>query len=136
MKAIGIDLVEIKRIQRAQSRFGQTFLQRLFTQAELSLGSRHSGRRQAEFWAGRFAAKEAVAKALGTGFGSALGWRDIEIGASGLGAPQVRLLGAAGTLARQRGISGVLVSLTHSREYAMAIAVALGEKEDVEISGS
>ena len=128
MKGSGIDLVEIQRIGETYQRRGSKFLERLFTAEERAQGSFHRGRRQLEFWAGRFAAKEAVAKALGVGFGKSLSWQEIEILADSRGAPYVLLSGSAAALAREASIGKVLVSITHSKEYAMALAVAVGEE--------
>lgn len=130
MKGIGIDLVEIARIGKAIQRRGPVFLERLFTPLELERGKNHRGKRQLEFWAGRFAGKEAVAKALAVGFGSKLSWQDIEILANSQGAPQVKLSGSAQKLAEDSGIDQILISLTHTQDHAMAIAMALEKREE------
>lgn len=118
----GIDLIEIARIQQAVARYGERFLQRIFTLAELQACA---GR--AESLAARFAAKEAVAKALGTGIGP-VGWREIEIVGNEVEAPQVRLHSRAAEAARRLGLTSWSLSLTHSREMAAAVVVALGEE--------
>jgi holo-[acyl-carrier protein] synthase len=133
MRGIGIDLVEIKRITEAIS---PAFLERLFTPLELEAGAGHRGKRQGEFWAGRFAGKEAVAKALGMGFGSKLSWQEIEILANRHGAPQVQLSGKARVLARSSGIAQILISITHTEHYAMALALATERREDNETGHS
>lgn len=121
----GIDLIEIARIQQAMARHGERFLQRIFTPAELQACA---GR--AESFAARFAAKEAVAKALGTGIGP-VGWREIEIVGNEVEAPQVRLYDRAAEVAQRLGLTSWSISLTHSREMAAAVAVALGEEGGV-----
>ncbi len=78
-------------------------------------------------FAARFAAKESVAKAFGTGIGACAGWRDIEVVKSPAGAPEIRLHGAAAAFAAAAGITGVLLSLSHSKTYAVANAVAVKE---------
>ncbi len=117
----GIDLIEIARIRQAVERYGERFLRRIFTAAELQ-----SCVGRAESLAARFAAKEAVAKALGTGIGP-VGWREIEIAGSKVEATQVRLHGRAAAAARRLGLTSWSLSLTHSREMAVAVAVALGK---------
>lgn len=121
----GIDLIEIARIQQAVARHGERFLQRIFTPAE-----RQACAGRAESLAARFAAKEAVAKALGTGIGP-VGWREIEIVGKEAESPQVRLHGRAAETAQRLGLTAWSISLTHSREMAAAIAAALGEEGEV-----
>jgi holo-[acyl-carrier protein] synthase len=118
----GIDLIEIGRIQAAWARHGERFLKRLFTPVEVEACA---GR--AESLAARFAAKEAVAKALGTGIGP-VGWLEIEIAGHEFEAPRVQLHGRAARQARQLGLTCWSVSLTHSREMAVAVVVAWGEE--------
>ena len=114
--AIGIDIIEIDRIDRAISRWQDSFLKRIYTQAELE------GHHNISSLAARFAAKEAVMKALGTG-ARGVGWRDIEILANGDGAPLVRLCGRAGERSKELGIARFSISMSHSREYAVAFVV-------------
>jgi holo-[acyl-carrier protein] synthase len=122
IRGCGIDLVEISRIEQTLKRFGQRFLERMFTPGEreycLARGS------PAQSLAARFAAKEAVAKALGLGLGQ-FSWQDIEIVRSGAGRPEVRLQGVAWTKAQTLGVERVLVSLSHTHKYAVAQAVAV-----------
>lgn len=120
--ATGIDLIEIKRIQEALERHGDRFLRRVFTGAELAA----SGGR-AQSLAARFAAKEAVAKALGYGIGE-IGWQEIEVVGDENNAPMLRLHGAAERIARRKGLLDWSLSLTHGREQAIAVAVAVGER--------
>lgn len=118
--ASGVDLVEIKRVEAAVERHGERFLSRIFTPAELAICH---GR--AESLAARFAAKEAVAKALGRGIGE-IGWRDIEVTSDDLKAPSLALSGEAQRLAREQGLETWSISLSHERQFAIAFAVALG----------
>ncbi len=115
--AVGVDVVEISRIAAAVTRYGERFLSRVFTADERAYAA---GRAPA--LAVRFAAKEATAKALGTGIGS-VGWRDIEIRNDADGRPSVTLHGTAADVARQAGFLEWQVSVTHSRETATAFVV-------------
>jgi holo-[acyl-carrier protein] synthase len=118
---IGLDLVEVGRFEGVLSRQGERFIKRVFTEAE----QRYCGTKKepAMFYAARFAAKEAVAKAFGTGIGSALGWLDIEVAHGPTGAPVVRLSGKGAELALQRGVREVLISLTHTSVSAAASVI-------------
>jgi holo-[acyl-carrier protein] synthase len=116
----GIDLIEIKRIEQAIQRHGERFLQRVFTPAELA----EAGGSPASL-AARFAAKEAAAKALGTGIG-AVGWLEIEIQRACDQPPALRLSGAAARRATELGLNEWAVSLSHTRTYALASVVAIG----------
>jgi holo-[acyl-carrier protein] synthase len=115
---IGTDLIEIARIRRALERY-PAFRERCFTPAEIEYCD---GRRNpAESYAGRFAGKEAVGKALGFGVARAFAWRDIEI--VGRPKPSVRLSGRVAAWAERVGARAVDLSMTHSRELAQAVAV-------------
>jgi holo-[acyl-carrier protein] synthase len=119
---IGVDVVEVDRVQRAVARWGETFLRRIYTPAELARTEAAAGR-----WprlAARFAAKEAVMKALGVGW-RALAWREIEILNDTLGRPTVSLHGAARRIAHERGITDVFLALSHTHAHAVANAVAV-----------
>lgn len=116
----GVDLIEIERVRAVIERFGQRFLQRVFTQTELE----EAGAIPASL-AARFAAKEAVAKALGTGIGL-VGWQEIEVLRGSLGQPELRLSGAAAHLAARQGLQTWTLSLSHSQSHAIAIVVAAG----------
>ncbi|MBO8128667.1 MAG: holo-ACP synthase [Peptococcaceae bacterium] len=120
--SIGTDIVSVARVERVMSRCGERFLQRVFTSAEREycLGKRASS----ACLAARFAAKEAVLKALGIGLAGCQ-WRDIEITTGLRGKPGVVLSGGAAGLAAARGISEVLISLSHESDYALAFAVAV-----------
>ena len=114
--AIGVDIIEIGRIDRAIARWNDSFLKRIYTRAELE--SHHN----VPSLAARFAAKEAVMKALGTGT-RGTNWRDIEILANGDGAPAVILHGRALERSKEIGIARFYISLSHSREYAVAFVI-------------
>lgn len=119
----GVDLIEIRRLQQAIDRHGARFLQRVYTPGELSACSNRP-----ESLAARFAAKEAAAKALGTGIGrTGIRWTDIEIQTQvESGAPRLLLHGPAAQRAESLGIREWSVSLTHDRERAIAFVVMLG----------
>jgi holo-[acyl-carrier protein] synthase len=121
----GIDVIEIDRIEQAMVRHGEAFLDRLFTPIER--GYCDGKAKPAASYAARFAAKEAAAKALGTGIGATAGWRDFEIVNGESGAPELRITGAAAATMRTRGVSFILISLTHARDYAAAHAIAVRE---------
>ncbi len=121
LKGCGIDLVEISRIKSAWERFGRRFLERVFTPSEQAYCL--ARKRPEESLAARFAAKEAVAKALGLGLGR-FSWQEIEIVRSKNGRPKVRLTGAAQAQAEVLGVGQILISLSHTHEYAVAQAVA------------
>lgn len=114
----GIDLVEIARIQQSMDRFGRRFLDRIFTTAEQAycLGKRKA----AESFAARFAAKEAAAKALGTGISHGVGWREIEVVRAPSGKPGLRFHGRAALIAARLGARRAALSLTHSTALAAA----------------
>ena len=120
---IGIDIVEVERIASAIERHGDAFLDRIFTAGERSYCE--AAKRPALHYAARFAAKEAVSKALGTGIGGDAGFRDLEVICAGNGAPALRMSGAAARFASEHSISEVKISLTHDRHYAAANAVAI-----------
>ena len=117
----GIDLIEIGRIQEALDRYGERFLKRVFTSAEIA-----SARGNASELAARFAAKEAASKALGTGIGP-ISWVDIEVLNKPSGKPILRLTGRAKNISEALGFQTWSVSLTHSRGMAAAVVVCLGE---------
>jgi holo-[acyl-carrier protein] synthase len=119
----GVDLIEIGRIEEVIARHGKRYLERIYTPAELQqLG--HG----AESLAGRFAAKEAVAKALGSGIG-AVGWKDIEVLGDEENAPGLKLYGTAAQRAKELGLATWSVSISHSMSHAVAFVVALGDAE-------
>jgi len=117
-QGLGNDIVEIERIRQSMERHGQHFLNRLFTSREQDYCYKFKD--PVPHFAGRFAAKEAIAKALGTGFGTALSWHDIEILSDEQGKPIVRLSEAAKHRFRDPRI---LVSISHSASDATAVAL-------------
>lgn len=119
---VGIDVVEVERLRAAMARWGDRLLRRLFTEGELARA--HTPQTRPVRLAARFAAKEAVMKALGVGQ-MAVGWREIEIDSDQDGKPHVRLHGEARRTAEARGVSEVVVSLTHTASLAAASAIAL-----------
>ncbi len=127
MITTGVDIVEISRIERAVTRFGERFLRRVYTPDEV----RYSRARPSEL-AARFAAKEAVAKALGVGMRmlSPIGihWHDVEVLNAHSGKPYLVLHGQAQRLAKEQHLTEWSVSLTHDGGLALAFVVALGEK--------
>ena len=116
----GVDLIEIARIEEVIARHGKHYLERIFTPAELE----YCGKR-AESLAGRFAAKEAVAKALGTGIGDVT-WKEIEILGDEQHAPALTLHGMAENRARELGLTNWSVSISHSQSHSVAFVVAVG----------
>lgn len=118
----GIDLIEIERLRALMERYGARFLQRVFTPGEIA-----EARGRADSLAVRFAAKEAVVKALGTGIGP-VGWLEVETLHRPSGEPYLLLHGRAEATAQALGLTGWAVSLSHSREYGAAVVVAWGEK--------
>jgi holo-[acyl-carrier protein] synthase len=120
---IGIDVVEVGRIEAAISRQGDVFLKRLFTEREREYCGKQ--KRPALHYAARFAAKEAVSKALGTGIGGQAGWLDMEVERAESGAPKMVFSGNAADFLAREGIAEVQVSLSHAKDYAAANAVAV-----------
>jgi holo-[acyl-carrier protein] synthase len=119
--AVGVDLVEVPRIARAIERWGDRLLERVYTAAELA----HCRGRVPEL-AVRFAAKEAVSKALGVGiwWRGGIGWLDAEVLSDSIGKPEVILHGRAASRARELGLDRWAVSLSHTEEHAIAMVVA------------
>ncbi len=120
----GIDLVENDRLAAVAGRWGGRFLDRVFLPGERAYCEAQAA--PARHYAGRFAVKEAVTKAFGTGIGPHLGWLDMEVVRGDSGAPTVRLSDRAAAWARARGVGRILVSLSHTRHYAVAQALLLG----------
>ena len=116
MQYVGVDIIEISRIERLIKRWGETFLRRVFTPAELRNYTNTSS------LAARFAAKEAVLKALGA-CDKGISWQDIEILSEANGQPSVKLLGKAKLHADSNAIARMNISLSHSKEYAVAFVV-------------
>lgn len=117
MHCVGVDIIEIGRIERVATRWGERFLKRVYTEAELGIC-----KNRAPALAARFAAKEAVMKALGTGV-KGVGWREIEVLANSDGKPLLHLYGGAKKKAEELGMRELGISLSHSKEYAIASVV-------------
>ena len=117
----GIDLVEIGRIQHSMDRYGSRFLDRVFTGAEQAYCLRK--RKSAESFAARFAAKEAGAKALGTGIRNGVSWLEIEVVREASGRPTIQFHGRAAQFAARLGVARAALSITHTDTLAMASVV-------------
>jgi holo-[acyl-carrier protein] synthase len=122
IKGFGVDIIEIERVEKAIER-RKKFIERIFTEKEAKYCSRRP--KPAAHFALRFAAKEAVAKALGTGIGL-ISWRDIEVVNEKKGKPKVILKGRAKEIAAKEGVEEIFISLSYTRGNAIASAIALG----------
>ena len=118
---VGTDLIEIARIQQSIARFGDRFLRRVFTPREIDYCRRKKN--AAESFAARFSAKEAGAKALGTGISQGVSWLELEVVRQSSGKPTLELTGRAAQRALQLGVATVSLSLTHSKDIALAVVV-------------
>ena len=117
MLIAGVDIIEIARVERVANRYGERFFRRIYTQGEIAYC-----RGRAPQLASRFAAKEAVMKALGTGV-RGIRWKDIEVTRNRGQAPQIALHGTALARSERLGVSSLALSLSHSKEYAVASVV-------------
>jgi len=117
----GIDIIEVARIASSFEKFGERFVSRILVPDEIAycLSNKVPG----PFLAARFAAKEAISKAFGTGIGAQLGWRDMEVGRKASGEPYVILHGNGQKLLQARGGRAVLISLSHTQVHATAVAL-------------
>ena len=124
---IGVDIVKIERIKTAVERWGGRFMDRIFTEDEkrYSLGKYNPY----PHLAARFAYKEALVKALGTGFRMGIRWRDIELVRNGDGKPEAKLQGTVKKFADQRGINNIMVSVSHDSDYAIAYVTLVSLKK-------
>ncbi len=120
---IGTDIIECVRIAQMIEKHGEMFLQRVYTQREIQYCSTRRSANQ--HYAGRWAAKEAVLKVLGTGWAKGIHWTDVEIINEVSGAPTLILTGKAAEIAREKGIREILISISHCRAYATAFATGL-----------
>ena len=123
--AHGIDLVDCKRLAEAIGRHGERFLNRIYTKNELAYC--RGRKRELEHLAGRFAAKEAVLKLLGTGWKDGIAWTDIEVVNTPSGKPVVKLTGQCRLIADRQGLSSILISISHIDTHAIASAIASAE---------
>ncbi len=126
--AHGVDIVEVSRIADMLERHADRFRERVYTAAELAAADAKTTNNNTRLihMAGRFAAKEAVMKALSTGWGQGVGFSDIEILAASTGAPTVTLHNAALTHAQSLGVRSWLISISHTSTHAIASAIAIG----------
>jgi holo-[acyl-carrier protein] synthase len=118
---LGTDLMEIARIEQSIARFGDRFLARVFTPGEIAYCRRKKN--AAESFAARFAAKEAGAKALGTGISQGISWLEVEVTREPGGRPGLRLSGRAAERGHALGVTRISLSLTHSRDIALAVVI-------------
>lgn len=124
---IGIDIIEVARVQASHERFGERFIQRILHPAEIAYCLSH--KMPAPFIAARFAAKEAISKAFGTGIGASLGWHDMEICRKESGEPFAVLRGKGIVLLEKRNARTAFISLSHTQNYATAVAVLEGSAQ-------
>jgi holo-[acyl-carrier protein] synthase len=126
--AHGIDLVDCPRIEDMIERHGERFINRVFTPAEQAYAE--ANKNKTEKLAGRFAAKEAVLKLMGTGWRGKIAWTDIEVVNNAVGQPEVTLSGEVKQLADKLGIKHISVSITHTANFVIASAVALTKSDE------
>lgn len=122
----GVDIVEISRIKNAAKKWQKDFLSKIFTDNELGYSNEKASSYQ--HLAARFAAKEAVLKALGSGLTSRMEWRDIEIWNEKSGKPNVRLSGEVKQVSQSRGVRDIIISMSHTRTYAVASVILVNGK--------
>ena len=115
---MGADIAEVERVRAAIERHGESFLRRVFTASEIAYCEKH--RNKFERYAGRFAAKEAAMKALGTGWRGGVRWQDIEVMREASGKPTLALRGAAGEIAKRLGVKQISMTITHTTKEALA----------------
>ena len=125
--AHGIDLVDCPRIEQMIERHRERFLKRVFTASEQAYAE--ASRNTVEKLAGRFAAKEAILKLMGTGWRGKIAWTDIEVTNNAAGQPEVTLSGQVKDIAERLGIEHISISITHTANFAIASAVALTKKQ-------
>ena len=123
--AHGVDLVDCARLGEMITRYGDRFVKRIFTDAEIAYAQ--GKRREMEHLSGRFAVKEAVLKVLGTGWREGINWTDIEVVNEPSGQPRVTLKGKCAEIARDRQIADILISISHIETHAIASAIAVSQ---------
>ncbi len=126
IEGIGIDIVEVPRIEKAVKRLGFAFLKRIFTDNEIKNSKKRKWPYQ--YLAARFATKEAVFKALNDGLNGSISWRNIEILNDKTGKPKVTLYGKAKKLQQKKRVDKIHVSVSHTKEYAVAMAALVRKK--------
>ena len=122
---VGVDMLEIERMERVMAR-RPNFVVRVFTDEERAYCEKSA--RPAEHYAARFAAREAVLKALGTGFSEGIGLRDVSVARDGSGRPRAVLAGRAAEMVRERGVREIALSISHTRDVAVANAIAVTDE--------
>ncbi len=122
---LGTDIIECLRIAKMIEKHGELFLKRVYTEHEVGYCSSRKAANQ--HYAGRWAAKEAVLKAMGTGWSRGIRWRDIEVKVEMSGKPNVYLHGTAKEICDELGIADIMISISHCRSHATATAIAVGE---------
>ena len=122
---LGTDIIEVVRIGQMIEKHGETFLRRVYTEQEISYCSRR--KEYLQHYAGRWAAKEAAMKTLGTGWSRGVGWTDLEVRTEASGAPMLQVHGGAKEVMEQLGIVRIMISISHCRAYATATAIAIGD---------
>jgi holo-[acyl-carrier protein] synthase len=125
---IGTDITECLRIARMIERHGELFIERVYTSEEIKYCQ--SRKQATQHFTGRWAAKEAILKALGTGWRKGISWRDMEIRNEPGGKPVVAIRGGVKDVIEQLGITDILVTISHCRTHATATAIAVGKKKD------
>jgi len=125
---LGTDIIECLRIAKMIEKHGELFLNRVYTKNEIAYCSIRKGANQS--YAGRWAVKEAVLKAMGTGWSRGIRWKDIEVVTDLSGKPHIAIHGVAQEICDEMGITDVLISLSHCRSHATATAIAVGEPLD------
>lgn len=126
--AHGIDLVDCPRIEQMLERHGRRFINRVFTKAEQAYAE--SNKNKIETLAGRFAAKEAILKLIGTGWRGKIAWTDMEVVNNAKGQPEVNLSGEVEKIAASLGIGPISISISHTANFAMASAVAMVRSDE------
>ncbi|MBH57402.1 MAG: holo-[acyl-carrier-protein] synthase [Planctomycetaceae bacterium] len=121
---LGTDIIECLRIAKMIEKHGELFLNRVYTKNEIAYCSSRKGANQS--YAGRWAVKEAVLKAMGTGWSRGIRWKDIEVVTDLSGKPHIAIHGVAEEICHELGITDVLISLSHCRSHATATAIAVG----------
>lgn len=122
---IGTDLIECSRIAKMIARHGDHFIRRVYSDSEIQYCGKH--KYSVSHYAGRWAAKEAILKALGTGWAKGIQWTDLEVLNEPGGEPKVYLRNMAQVRAEERGITEIQISISHTEKYAVAFATAVGQ---------
>jgi holo-[acyl-carrier protein] synthase len=118
----GTDIIEISRIKESIEKYGETFIDRIYSPHEIEYCEK-KGQVKYQHYAARFASKEAVAKMLGTGFNGAFEWKEIEVINDELGKPQIKLSGGAKKIFDEEKLEKIDISLSHCKEYAVAMVI-------------